>query len=93
MTDATIIQWLITGLIALVNIGGGFLFKSILDSIQDSKDSSKELAVKVHDIERMIVGEYMPRAEHDNKFETFSRAIFSKLDKIEDKIDKKADRM
>lgn len=50
--------------------------------------SHSELKKKVQEMEVLVAGEYIKKSE----FERFTEAIFGKLDKIEDKIDRKADK-
>jgi len=51
---------------------------------QDSK-----LAEKVGNIEVLVAGQYVKRDDMDKSM----TALFMKLDRIEDKIDKKADKL
>ena len=68
-------------LIALLGVIGGW-FLNIL-----WKDA-KELSAKVQAIELLVAGQYVSKLE----FERFTSAVFSKLDKIEEKLDRKADK-
>lgn len=58
------------------------------DSLRDLRDADKELAEKVSKIEVLVAGEYV---KHDD-LDRLSDAIFKKLDRIEFKLDSKADR-
>ncbi len=60
---------------------GGFLLKIIWDAI-------KELRVTMNELEVRLPDAYVKKDD----FQHFSDAIFRKLDKIEDKIDAKADK-
>ena len=92
MNDTQLLQFIATGAVALFNIILGFFISSVKDSVRESKVADKELADKVHAIETLVVGEYLPRAEFYDRFQLFSDAMFKKLDKIEEKMDKKLDR-
>ena len=72
----------------ILNIGLGFILKIMWDSYKDLKRTDKELADKVGKIEVLVAGEYVKRDD----FDKVAGIIFSKLDKISDKLDQKADR-
>lgn len=67
---------------------GGFILKSIWDSLKDLRIADAELVTKVNSMEVLVAGNYIKREE----FERLAEAIFAKLDRIEGKVDKKADR-
>lgn len=66
---------------------GGFI-KAMWDSYKELKKTDSELAEKVNQIEVLVAGQYVKRDD----FDRIANQIFSKLDKISDKLDKKADR-
>lgn len=66
---------------------GGFI-KAMWDSYKDLKKTDTELAEKVNQIEVLVAGTYVKRDD----FDRMAHAIFSKLDKISDKLDNKADK-
>ena len=65
----------------LITFLGGWMVKSFSDDV-------RELQVKVQDIQVMVAGQYVTHAD----LEKMINAVFNKLDKIEEKIDKKADK-
>ena len=67
---------------------GGWWLKVLWDAVKDLQSADKELAEKVGQIEILVAGSYMSR--HD--FDKIATAIFAKLDKIEDKLDRKVDK-
>lgn len=78
-----------------INIGfglAGLLMGWILNSLRDTVRSLQRqdaiLADKVQAIEVLVAGTYVKRDD----LQKLSDAIFSKLDRIEQKLDKKADR-
>ena len=73
------------GLIAFL---GGWVLNSLRDSIQSLQKSDTELATKVQSIELLVAGSYVKRDDLDK----LTVALFAKLDKIEDKIDRKVDK-
>ena len=82
--DQTIVNWLLGGFGALI----GFLLNSVWQSVKDLQNSDKALADKVASIEVLVAGAYVKREE----LVSLSNALFSKLDKIEDKLDRKEDK-
>lgn len=67
---------------------GGWVLKTIWESVRDLQIADKALAEKVYSIEILVAGTYVRRTDFDN----LSNALFAKLDRIEVKIDGKADR-
>ena len=61
---------------------------TILDKMSMGEEAIKELADKVNKIEVVVAGEYIKRDE----FDKVADIIFVKLDRIFDKLDKKADK-
>lgn len=67
---------------------GGWILKVIWDSIKDLQTADKVMTEKVASVEILVAGEYMSK----NDFDRIAVAIFAKLDKIEDKLDRKVDK-
>ena len=82
--DQTLINWLLGGFGALI----GFLLNAVWQAVKDLQKSDKEIVEKVGQIEVLVAGGYVKK----NEFSDLSKALFAKLDKIEEKIDKKADK-
>ena len=82
--EQNIINWLLGGFGTLL----GFLLNSIWQAVKDLQVSDKALADKVASIEILVAGDYLKRDE----FNHFMEALFKKLDKIDDKLNTKADR-
>ncbi len=82
--DQTIINWLLAGFGCLI----GFLLNAVWQAVKDLHDADKELADKVSSIEVLVAGAYVKKDDFTDSI----RALFAKLDKIEDKLDKKADK-
>jgi hypothetical protein len=74
--------------IALANVILGAYLKAAWDSLKTLQDTDKYLAEKLASVEILVAGQYV----HKNDFMKLSDALFAKLDKIEDKLDGKADR-
>lgn len=66
----------------------GFLLNSIWQAVKDLQRADKELSDKVAAIEVLVAGDYVKKDD----FTQMTNALFVKLDKIEDKIDRKADK-
>lgn len=82
--DQTIINWLLASFGALI----GFLLNAVWQAVKDLQTADKVLAEKVGNIEVLVAGAYVKKDE----FTQSINALFAKLDKIEDKLDKKADK-
>lgn len=82
--DQVIINWLLAGFGALI----GFLLNSVWQAVKDLQKADKELAAKVSEIEVLVAGNYVKRDAFDSAVDR----IFQKLDHIEAKIDRKADK-
>ena len=92
-------QDIINLIIGISCAGFGWLLKTIWAAVLELQVTDKNLADKVASIELVVAGEYVKKEEFRDDFKTLSRAIFAKLDKIEDKqdalqckLDGKADR-
>jgi len=82
--DQTIVNWMLAGFGGLI----GFLLNAVWQAVKDLQTADKELTKKVSEIEVLVAGAYVKKEE----FSTAVTALFTKLDRIEDKIDKKADK-
>ena len=67
---------------------GGWWLKVLWDAVKDLQIADKILVDKVNTIEILIAGTYMSKVD----FDKIAVAIFAKLDKIEDKLDRKVDK-
>lgn len=74
--------------VAIGGFLGGWVLNSLKDSIQGLQTSDKALADKVQHIELLVAGQYVKREDLDKMM----TALFAKLDKIEAKLDGKADK-
>ncbi len=82
--DQVIINWLLAGFGALI----GFLLNAVWQAVKDLQTADKQLAEKVSGIEVLVAGNYVKREAFDDAL----NRIFQKLDHIEEKIDRKADK-
>lgn len=74
--------------IGILGIVSGWLLNNLRDSFKSLHDADMQLTVKVQSIEVLVAGQYVKRDE----LERLGNAIFAKLDKIENKLDHKADK-
>jgi len=81
-------QTLINYSVLLCGALGGWILKVLWDSIRELKIADSALIDKVAKIEVMVAGSYVTREE----FQKTISSLFLKLDRIEDKIDNKADK-
>lgn len=82
--DQTFINWVLAGFGGLI----GFLLNSLWTAVKDLQTGDKVLADRVGEIEVLVAGSYVKRDDFAHSLE----GIFTKLDRIEDKIDRKADK-
>ncbi len=84
MDSQTLINALIGGFSAAV----AFILRVLWEGLRELQRADVELTAKVADIQLLVAGNYVKKDELDG----IIKALFAKLDKIEDKLDKKVDR-
>jgi len=84
MDAQTMLNWAF----GLTTFFGGIWVRGIADSLKELKSVDNDLATKVQGIELLVAGQYVKRDE----LAALGNAIFVKLDKIEAKLDHKADK-
>jgi len=82
--DQTLVNWLLAGFGGLI----GFLLNVVWQAVKDLQKADKALAERVGEIEVLVAGSYITKTD----FTSVTDAIFRKLDRIEDKLDGKADK-
>lgn len=82
--DQTLVNWLLAGFGGLI----GFLLNVVWQAVKDLQKADKTLADRVGEIEVLVAGSYITKTD----FTSVTDAIFRKLDRIEDKLDGKADK-
>jgi len=82
--DQTIVNWLLAGFGGLI----GFLLNAVWQAVKDLQKADADLVKKVSGIEVLVAGAYVKRDD----FNELSKALFNKLDRIEDKLDGKVDK-
>ncbi len=81
-------QWLFNGMFAVIGTLGGWLLSNVRDSIRKIEIDEQALAAKLQHMEVVMVGTYATREEVSRMFDNVS----VKLDRIEAKLDAKADK-
>lgn len=66
----------------------GFLLNSVWQAVKDLQRADTELTKRVGEIEVLVAGNYVTQQEFDRVVDK----LFDKLDAIEMKLDKKADK-
>lgn len=79
-------QAVINVALGLISFLGGWVVKNLQDSMKSLRESDEKLAIKVQAIEVLVAGTYIKRDE----FDKMVAALFAKLDKIDAKLDTKA---
>lgn len=74
---------------AIAGALGGWWMKAMWESVKELQYTDRNLTNEVAELKVLVAGQYMKRDE----FERTSNAIFQKLDRIEDKLDGKADKV
>lgn len=82
--DQALVNWLLAGFGGLI----GFLLNVVWQAVKDLQKADKILADRVGEIEVLVAGSYITKTD----FIQVTDAIFRKLDRIEDKLDGKADK-
>jgi len=78
-------QHLINAALAIAGFLGGFWMKVMWDSLRELRQADESLTNKVQAIEVLVAGMYVKRDD----MEKLTTALFSKLDRIEAKVDTK----
>lgn len=81
-------QQLFNIVIGVAGALGGWWMKAMWEGLKELQKTDHELTQQVNNLQVLVAGQYMRREE----FDKLSQAIFAKLDRIEDKLDKKVDK-
>lgn len=79
-------QTVINVALGLISFLGGWVVKNLQDAMKSLQATDERLAAKVQSIEVLVAGQYIKREDFDRTID----ALFAKLDKIESKLDMKA---
>lgn len=81
-------QTIINCAFAVIGALGGWVLNRIWESLKDLQKADSVLTEKVGAIEVLVAGNYVSREE----LKQTVNAVFTKLDRIEDKLDHKVDK-
>ena len=81
-------QTIINSAFAVIGALGGWVLNRIWEALKDLHAADKVLTEKVGAIEVLVAGVYVTREE----LQKTVSAVFTKLDRIEDKLDHKVDK-
>ena len=84
----TTMQTLFNVVVLFAAAMGGWVLKGVHDAIEHLQVTDASLATKVQEIEVLVAGNYVKRDDLDRSI----TAIFTKLDRIENKLDLKVDK-
>ena len=84
----TTMQTLFNVVVLFAAAMGGWVLKGVHDAIEHLQITDASLATKVQEIEVLVAGNYVKRDDLDRSI----TAIFTKLDRIENKLDLKVDK-
>lgn len=79
---------MINWILSILGAVAGFLIKTLWQSVQDLQESDKNIVSKIYEVDKLVAGQYVRRDELTAQMV----AMFKKLDRIEDKLDHKADK-
>lgn len=71
---------------------GGWWLNNIWTSVKELERADRMLIDRVASIDVLVAGHYVKRADLDAKIADLSSGIFAALNRIEDKLDRKADK-
>ena len=82
-------QTVINIIIGVAGALGGFLLNQLWTAVKDLQNADKELSEKVGKIEVLVAGQYVTREDFKRSID----ALFAKLDKIDEKLASKQDKV
>ena len=85
MADYQVLFNIVVGLLGTI---GGWWLNAVWGSLKELQAADRDLAEKVASIEVLVAGRYVTRDEFNNTL----AQVFTKLDRIIDAVNQKADR-
>lgn len=79
-------QSLINAGLGLIAFMGGWIMRNLQESLIQLREADNRLVDKIQAIELLVAGAYVKRDD----FDKMTQALFAKLDKIDAKLDAKA---
>jgi hypothetical protein len=80
--------------IAITALGGmaGWWMQTMWNNLKDLEKADRLLVDRVAQIDLLVAGQYVKRDYFEAKMNELHAALFGKLDRIEDKLDRKVDK-
>lgn len=75
-------------IVSVTGVFGGWILKTIWDAVKELQQSDKELTDRIHELDKVVAGDYVRRDYLDAKI----TALLAKLDALTEVIHKKADK-
>jgi hypothetical protein len=88
MIDQNIINWLFAGLGA----ASAFILRVIWEGLRELQQADLLIHAKLNEMQLLVAGHYVRREDLKESLREMSIPLLAKLDKIEAKLDTKADR-
>ena len=85
-------QYLFNVAVGLVGCGLGWWLNTVWNAVSDLQHADRDLAEKVGKIEVLVAGNYVTKSEFGEFMTGFESRIVKHLERIDDKLDAKADR-
>lgn len=82
-------QQLFNIVFAVAGALSGWWMKAMWESLKELQSADRHLASEVSDLKVLVAGQYVKQ----DTFDKTITALFAKLDRIEDKMDAKADKV
>lgn len=88
MDDMVDDQQLINWAVGVVGTAIAYVYKTLHDRMKDVERDSDQIKERISANEVLMVSNFVK----NDRFENLERALFAKLDRIEDKLDRKEDK-
>lgn len=86
------LQLIFNGFLAVVMLLLGIVLNGLREGQKDQSKAYADLTAKVQAIELLVAGSYIKRDEFKSALKELGGILFEKLDKIDNKLDSKADK-
>jgi hypothetical protein len=96
--NAAVVQWIVSGLMALVACFGGFVIRNLGESIKDQRVANEKLADELRNADQALRHELSTMVLKDDFKEwraeqrTLFQQLFQRMDDLRDQVATKADR-
>ena len=87
--DQTLINWILAGVGTGISTAISFILKVVWEGLRELQKADIALTSKISELQLTVAGQYIRREDLDKVVD----ALFKKLDRMEDKLDGKMDRV